>query len=387
MSQAIAQSVADCCPPECTEPISVAIPGPAGADGAAGAAGTDGINAFSATTVAFAQPAVNANVAVTVPTYWMTVGQDVFGEAGGYYLVVSKTATVATLKNLGYTANAPVATVIPIGTQFSPAGEKGAAGAAGVGSGDMLSADNLAVGPTGVANASTALTNLGGTTVGKAFFALANPSAIRFARIDAANTVTARSAADYHTDLGLVIGTNVQAFDAELAAIAGLVSAADRLAYFTGLGTAALATLTSFARTLLDDADAATVRATLGKVLPRYGMLASKLAMDVNSAGSDNAMSVEGSRYIIDRVTFDNASANLTVATAGIFTAAGGAGTTVAADQVLSALTASSKFKNLTLDAGVGTDVLTAATLYARCGSAQGGAATVDVRVFGWRID
>lgn len=64
--------------------------------------------------------------------------------------------------------------------------------------------------------------------------------------------------------LGLVPGTDVQVFDAALTSIAGLTTTANEMIYTIGSDEYATTDLTAFARTMLDDVDAATVRATLG---------------------------------------------------------------------------------------------------------------------------
>lgn len=374
-------SASVCCEDSCEEQVSVAVPGPQGPAGADGTDGTDGVNAFTTITGGAAvMPAEGANVTLgVVNSTFLAANEVVYVQQRGYLEVQSKpTSTSVILKNLENTAsgtyagNSPPGTVFTAGLLVTAGGVQGPSGV--LPGGSLLAANNL----SDVANAATSRGNLG---LGSA--AVLSNAAIFLV----ANNLSEGVAATKRSNLGLTLGSNVQAFDATLQSLSALGTIADRVAYTTGVDTWAETPLTAAARTILDDTTIPAIRTTLG-VLSGYGLLGSITGLNLNSATTDTAVTIASARYRIDKITLESPSAAVTTATAGLFTAAGGGGVTLCADQALAAtLTATTKFQNMTQQAIVGTDIRTEGTLYARVGTAEGAARMVNCKIYGWAFD
>ena len=168
------------------------------------------------------------------------------------------------------------------------------------------------------------------------------------------------SASDQRTTLGLAIGTNVQAYDAGLQSIAGLTTASGQFIYTTAPDTYATTTLTAAGRNLLDDADAAAQRTTLG-----LGTIAIQAANAVAITGGSVVVSgLTSTISSLGTVSIANGSATLSgltssVSSLGTATITGGSITGITdlavADGGTGASTAANARTNLGL--AIGTDV------------------------------
>jgi hypothetical protein len=130
-----------------------------------------------------------------------------------------------------------------------------------------------------------------------------NTTAITWARIDAgagggftvagAGLTSAGSTIDVAAGTGITTAGDTVALTGQALALHNVVTAADKLIFATGVGTFATTDLSSFARTLIDDADATTMRGTLG-----LGSMATQSASAVAiTGGTIDGVTLDGGTF------------------------------------------------------------------------------------------
>lgn len=95
--------------------------------------------------------------------------------------------------------------------------------------------------------------------------------------------IGAASASAGRASFGLAIGSDVQAYHANLSALSGLTGAAGKIGYFTAAGVMAMFDSTSFGRSVVNVADAAALR-SLGGVVPGTNVQAWDADLDAIAA-------------------------------------------------------------------------------------------------------
>lgn len=129
----------------------------------------------------------------------------------------------------------------------------------------------------------------------------------------------------------------------------------------------------------------------VGTLLPQQfgGILLGKLIAANMNVTTDQQITMFSNPYkfVLRRIVVTNASTSLTTAAGGIYTAVSKGGTAVvAASQAYSTLTTSALFLDLTLNTAGSANITVKSSvpnLYLSLTTAQGGAATADVYVYG----
>lgn len=131
------------------------------------------------------------------------------------------------------------------------------------------------------------------------------------ARLDQAGALTgqvlkwngsawAPAADDAGSASGSVPWSGITGIPATISAIGTLTPADDRIAFYTGATTASLTPLTSFARSLLDDTDAAQARTTIGAAPATHGHASSEISdFAVATRSEVEAMLVAGANISV----------------------------------------------------------------------------------------
>jgi len=320
---------ADCCSP-CSGTATVQVPGPAGSDGSNGSNGTNGVNAYTLTDGTFVMPAELANVTVTVDdSSWMTSGQVLFVQTAGHMEVQSTpTSTSVILKNLeegtAASGTAPDSSTY-LTVENETADLPSSVQLEGLGTGIVAfndASNTVSVKTVGVADDdSLEVDDAAGLTNGELCRATASG-------IESVNAATGRSTLGLGTSA--IVDTGVA--DNEVVTVdaaGGLTNGEVCIATAAGIETTPASSL----------------------LTATYGLLGEVTGVDMTSGPNDNNITVTASRYAVDKIIVENASADISAAQAGFFTGTGGGGTALAnsGPGTLSNLTAGGKQQQLTL--------------------------------------
>ena len=112
-------------------------------------------------------------------------------------------------------------------------------------------------------------------------------------------------------------------------------------------------------------------------------LLAIAKAVDLNKVGDTVLTLIATSSFSVAQVVLTNASTSLTTAACSVYTAPSAGGTAIVSNAVMSGMTGSTIVDQRTV---ASTALVSGSALYFHVGTAQGAAATCDVRVYGYDL-